>query len=339
MKVIVARIALIEFVAVGATLAVRSQLTLVELAKRTVDGNLIAISEVMAETNEILQDAPWIQANQTTGHLITRRHSLPSGTWRKLNKGIAAEASSTTQVTEAIGMLEAYSKVDKKLVDIAPDKVSFRAGEDMAFVEGLSQNIADTIIYGNMGSNPERFNGLATRFDELGDDNVIGGGGTGSDCTSIWIVQWGPNLCHLIYPKNSASMGVQARDLGEDTVQDDDSNEYQAYRTHFTVDCGIAIHDDRCVCRYCNIETADSATTNIFDEDVLIRLLRKLPYNGKGAVIYANRTILTQMDIRGKDKTNVNYGTENIFGIPTTTFRGIPVRRVDAILDTESALT
>jgi hypothetical protein len=93
------------------------------------------------------------------------------------------------------------------------------------------------------------------------------------------------------------------------------------------------------VFRIANIETAAGAKSNIFDDDILIRALRRCPANAAGLVIYANRTVLTQMDIRSKDKSNVNYSIADIFGVPTTTFRGFPVRQVDAILDTESALT
>ncbi len=322
------------------TLTPRSQLTLIELAKRTNNGNLISIAEVMDETNAIIKDGPWIEGNQATGHVITRRNSLPAGTFRKLNAGIEAEASSTTQLTEPMCMLDALSKVDVKLVQLAPDPVSFRNGEDMAFIEGLGQSLADTVLYGNMGTYPERINGFLTRYNELSFNNVYDGKGTGSDCTSILFVQWNPVWgCHWIYPRGSRSMGIEAIDMGIELVNDAASLPFRAYRTYFTSNFGIAIHDDRCVARYANIETAVDAASNIFNEDILIRALRNLPREGAGAVIYANRTILSQMDIRSKDKANVNYGIADIYGVPTTTFRGVPVRQCDAILNTETALT
>lgn len=320
-----------------AELDTRGQLTLVELAKRTNNGNLLTIAEVMDETNEILTDAVWQEANQLTGHLITRRHSLPSGSWRRLNKGVDSESSATSQITEAIGMLESYSEVDKKLVDIAPDPKQFRSDEDMAFVEGMSQNLADTLIYGNMGTHPERFYGLATRYNDLSCSNVYSAGGSGSDLTSIFIVQWGVRRVFLIYPKNSKSVGINANDLGEHTALDADSKKYQVYRTHFTVDVGLAIRDERCIQRQCNIETTGSSNT--FSDDKLIEMLNKLPYQGKGAVIYCNATVKTQMDIDAKDKSNVNYTAKDIWGVPVTYFRGVPVRQVDAILNTESEVT
>lgn len=320
-----------------AELDTRGQLTLIELAKRTNNGNLLTIAEVMSETNEILDDAVWQESNQLTSHLITRRHSLPAGSWRRLNSGVDTESSATSQLSEAIGMLESYSEVDKKLVDIAPNPKQFRSDEDMAFVEGMSQSVADTIIYGNMATHPERIYGISTRYNDLACSNVFSASGSGSDLTSIWVIQWGVRQVFLIYPQNSKSVGIQAIDLGEHTALDTNSKKYQVYRTHFTIDVGMAVRDERCIQRQCNIESAGAS--NLWDDDLLIGMLNNLPYKGKGAVIYCNKTIKTQMDVTAKDKTNVSYNTREVFGHETTHFRGVPVHQVDAILNTESEVT
>ena len=81
-----------------ATQTLRTQLTLVELAKRTTDGNILQIAEVLEQTNEMLEDAVWVEANGMTSHVITVRTSLPSGQYRILNDGIPSEASSTRQI-------------------------------------------------------------------------------------------------------------------------------------------------------------------------------------------------------------------------------------------------
>jgi hypothetical protein len=61
--------------------------------------------------------------------------------------------------------------------------------------------------------------------------------------------------------------------------------------------------------------------------------------DGKGAVMYANSTVLAQMDNDAMDKSNVQYTVQNVYGEPVTHYRGIPVRRMDSILITEDALT
>jgi hypothetical protein len=296
---------------------------------------------VLAKTNAILQDAPWVEANQIGGHKISRRTGLPSGTWRQISQGVTVEKSKKKQLTETIGLLEATNEIDEALIEMQPNPSAYRAGEDKAFIEGLSQSVASAVIYGDAVTDPEKFNGFAARISDLssvdgaGIANVIGTGGTGSDLSSIWIVQWGVGKCYMVYPRGSKA-GIEVVDHGRVRVTDSNSKPYWAWSTQFKVKTGLVLEDDRCLQRIANIETAGSS--NIFDEDDIITALNRLPFNGDGAVIYVNRTIKTQMDIAAKDKTNVNYSSAEVWGKPTLTFQGVPVRRVDAILDTESAL-
>lgn len=331
-----------------ATHIMTSQLTLAHLAKRMVNKDLATIAEVLAETNEVLKDAVWIESNQTTAHVTTKRTSLPAGSWRKVNGGVSREASTTQQIVETMGMLEAYSVVDKFLVDIAPNSREFRSSEDLAFLEGMNQTFSDCLfrdnantIPGDMSANPERFNGFVVRYNGASaNDNVISEGGTAaaSDTTSVWIIQWSPSMVHLIYPKGS-SAGLSVRDLGESTVTAVDTpatapSEFQAYRTHFKMAVGLVVRDDRCVQRLQNID--DAGDTAPLDEDNLIALLNNLPYQGKNAVIYMNKKTKTQLDIAAKDTGNLSVTQVNdVFGKPITLFWGVPVRRVDAITNTE----
>ena len=319
------------------TITAYAQLTLLELAKR-VDpkGNLAVIAEVLTRDNDILKDAPWVEANDTFGHKVVQRLSLPTGSWRKLNDGVSIEASMTKELYETIGMLETYSEVDKDLVEAAPDPRSFRNSEAVAFLEGLSQTLASTIIYGNAGTDPEKFTGLAPRLDVLAATNVFGAGGSGGDTTSVFVVQWGENRVFLTYPKGSKTMGINHSDLGEQTKQTSAGKLFQIYRDHFQVKCGLVVKDERCIARIANCES--SGSSNIFDEDLLIQALNQMPQRGSGAIIYANATLLSYMDIIAKDKANVLYGIQEIFGVPTTTFRGLPVHKVDAIVNTETVV-
>lgn len=316
-----------------------SQYTLVELAKRTNNGNLLEIAEVLSITKEMFQDAVWIEANQTASHVGTKRTNLPSGTHRQANQGVASEASSTKQVAEPICRLEAHSRVDEAILDLAPDKAKARSQEDLAFVEGLGQTIETNMIYGDIDTNPEQIDGLATRYDATADANVIGASGTGSDTTSLWIIEWGPMKVHMIYPKGSQA-GLQTEDMGKQLVTNDSGSTYfWAWFTKFVAWYGLYVHDDRCVQRIANIET--SGSTNTLDDDDIIEALNLLPQAGGGGstAIYVNRTLKTQLEILAKDKSNVNYTSDNAFGVPLTRFRGIPVRLCESIVNTESAIS
>jgi len=247
-----------------------------------------------------------------------------------------------------MSLFETMSKIDEELLRLAgANAAAVRQRKDARFIEAMSQAVADELIYGSIGDDKLGFNGLMTLFNSLtvypnGDSswyyNVIDGGGS-SSCTSIWIIEWGADKVHLIYPKGTQA-GIEINDLGKQLVSGyTGSTQYVAYVTQFKWRCGLYVGDERCVQRISSLAT--SGTSNIFDDDDLITMINRLPGMGEDPMttIYCNRTIRTQMDIRLKDKNNVNYyADKDAFGKPVLYFRGIPVHVCDAILNSESAL-
>jgi hypothetical protein len=219
--------------------------TLLDLAKRTdPDGSIATIVELLSQNNEILDDMTWVEGNLPTGHRTTVRTGLPAPTWRKLYGGVQPTKSTTAQVTDNTGMLEAYAEVDKALADLNGNTASFRLSEDMAHIEGMSQEMADTLMYGNEGSEPEAFTGLSPRYNLLSAanaENIIDAGGTGTDNASIWLVVWSPNTVHGIIPKGSTA-GLKREDKGQVTIENVDGagGRMEAYRTHYRWDSGLS---------------------------------------------------------------------------------------------------
>ena len=142
-----------------------------DVASRTKDGKIQRIAEILNETNEILDDALYIEANNTTGHQTTVRSGLPTPTWRQLYQGVQPTKSKTVKVMDTIGMLEAYSEVDVELANLNNNSQEFRMSEDKAFLEGMSQEMANTLIYGNTKTDPEKFMGLAPRYNDSSAEN------------------------------------------------------------------------------------------------------------------------------------------------------------------------
>ena len=98
-----------------ATLAA-SVLTLADWAKRIdPDGKTPKIVELLAQTNEILTDMLWKEGNLPTGERTTIRTGLPTVYWRSINQGTQPSKSTTAQIDESCGMLDAWSEVDKDL--------------------------------------------------------------------------------------------------------------------------------------------------------------------------------------------------------------------------------
>ena len=321
-----------------ASLTAYKQLTLIEVAKRKApDGTMAAIAEVLAQENAIVQDAVWMEANDTFSNKTVRRASLPTGSWRKLNKGVATESSQTVELIDNIGMLETWAENDIEIINAFPNPKQARNDEAMAFVEGLGQTMAATMIYGNAATTPEKFTGLAPRMASISaTTNVINEGGTGSDLCSIFVVDWGPNAVYMIYPKNTRA-GLEHKDKGIQIATDSSNNKYEAYVDKFVWKAGMVVKNSKSIGRIANIES--TGASNIFDEDNLITLMNRMT-KGPGRRIYCNQTVMTQMEIRAKDKTNIHYTQVNdIAPGPVTLFKGVPVRLCEQMVITETALT
>ena len=323
--------------------------TLLDLAKRTdPDGRIADIVEILNETNEILMDMSWVEGNLPTGHRTTIRSGLPAPTWRKLYGGVQPTKSTTVQVTDNCGMLEAYSEVDKALADLNGNTAAFRLSEDKPHIEGISQEIADTIFYGNEGSEPEAFTGFAPRFNlttASNGENIILGGGSDTDNASIWLIVWGPNTAHGIVPKGSKA-GLQMADKGQVTVEDADGSNgrMEAYRTHYRFDAGLSVRDWRYVVRIPNIDksllTVDVSTgANL--SDLMFRALEMIPNLGAGRpAFYMSRNTRSFLRRQTADKVkNATLTIENVGGVPMMSFHGVPVRRVDALAADEALVS
>ena len=321
--------------------------TLADVAKRyDADGKIDTIVELLAETNEVLDDMTFLEGNLPTGHKTTVRSGLPSSTWRKLNYGVQPSKSTTVQITDTAGMLEAYAEVDKALADLNGNTASFRLSEDRAFLESMNQTMANTLFYGDTGTDPEKFMGLSARYNSTtaeSGDNIIVGGGSGSDNTSIWLVCWGPNTCHGIYPKGSQA-GLNHQDLGEVTLEDAANGKYQGYRTHYKWDIGMSVRDWRYIVRIPNIDvsnlTKDASGSSAALVDLMVQAVEKLPNVNLGrCVFYGNRTISSILRRQITNTSNVRLSMDEVAGKRVMSFDGIPFRRNDAILNDEALVS
>ncbi len=318
-------------------------LTLADLAKRQkFGGGIDDVIEVLTESNPIIKDAAVIEGNLPTGHRSTQRATLPVGTWRKLNSGVDAEKSTTIQVDDTCGMLEGFSKIDVALAGLGGNAASFRASEDDAFITGLNQTAAAAIFNANTQLDPEKMHGFTPRYNSSTGGtgpNVIKAGGSGADNTSIWLVTWGPQTAHLIYPKGTKG-GLTSEDLGKQLVQDSNQKSYMAYVTHYVWNLGLAIRDWRYCVRVCNIDLSDlnddasGSSANLVRRCIAAYYKRPTVDLGKMAKTfwYCNKTVAEYLHVQAMNKTNVNLslGTDSA-GQPITNILGAPVHICDAI--------
>ena len=325
-------------------------LTLIDWAKRKdPDGKTSSIVELLMQTNEILDDMLWVEGNLPTGHRTTVRTGLPTVAWKLLNQGVQPSKSTTAQIDEAVGIMEAWCEVDVDIAMLNGNTASFRLSEAQAFIEAMNQEMASTLIYGNGSTSPEEFTGLANRYSSTtagNGQNVILGGGAGSDNTSVWLVCWGQNSVHGIFPKGS-NAGLQHFDHGEVTIQDSTgvaTSRLRAYQDQWQWKCGIALKDWRFAVRIPNIDVS-ALTANAGSQadliNLMIKAMHRLPSMNMGrCAFYMNRTSFQQLDIQRRDDVAAAGMTYNeVDGKLVPNFRGIPIRKVDSILETEALVS
>jgi hypothetical protein len=339
-----------------------NNLTLLDHAKRLdPEGRIATIAELLSTTNEILTDCVWRESNLPTGHREVIRTGLPDVYWRSLNQGIPSSKSTTAQVDEACAILEARSEVDKDLAMLNGNTAAFRLSEDAAFLEAMNQRMASTMFYGNPATDPKEFLGLASRYNSTGagnGQNILTAGGSGSDQTSIYLVCWGDQTVFCPFPKGSKA-GLIHEDLGEQTVYTNGGSvaeRMQALVTRYQWKCGLMVKDWRYIVRIANIEVSDlvgfTATTttqalNNFTSNIIhlmARAVYRIPNPSMGrCAFYMNRTThsaLSRMamekslNVMGIEKGLTEFGTSQSY----LSFLGIPIRKCDAILNTETAI-
>ena len=301
------------------------------------------IIELMNRTNDIMDDVPWMEANQSDGHLTRIRTGLPEIYWRRLYQGTPPAKSQWSQVKESCGILEAIMELDVEELRLygSRDK-AFRMSEGIAFAEGMRQKVASTLFYGDSNLNPDAFNGLAMRYPAKDAENVLDAGGTDENgCTSLWLVSWGAQAAHGIYPRDSTG-GLSHEDLHTYMAQDDNGRKYQVTGDKYNWRCGLAVRDWRAVVRIANLPVAAlgkrKGEQGFIDlQKLTIEAKNKMPQHlRQKAIWYGNADALTALELQNSDAGQVQLQYGEFFAAQAVpVLHGRPVRQCDAILSTE----
>lgn len=339
-----------------ATLSALSLTLLDAVKRREPDGSQAKIVEMLNQTNEVLSDMLWRPSNRTASHMTTLRTSLPTAYFKLMNKGVLPSKSTTAQVEEACAKMELWNQVDADLVEQEEEREAFLMSESRPAIEGLNEKMARYIFYGNRNTEPEAFTGLAPRYNALTGTNmarnVISAGGSGSDLTSIWLVIWGEETIHGIYPKATIG-GLQVDDKGKVTSENDSGELLDVYRQKYSWHCGMALRDWRAAARICNIDTSNLASNSSAANltELMIKAwhaVRPVMRLGKAA-FYMNSTVAQYLDLQrlrilngagtGQQNLGGAISAEMVDGEMRYSFRGIPIRIVDQLLNTETTIS
>jgi hypothetical protein len=250
--------------------------------------------------------------------------------------------------------------------------------EVMPFMEAIGQTLASTIFYGDTRVNPDRFTGLSAYMANLNasyqqnpeaevnpsatapdsgrnvfdastnsEGETFGNPANGNN-TSIWLVCWDPEGITGFYPKGSKA-GIRHEDLGRWLLDDGRGigAKLMYWVDKYDADLGLAPRDWRQMARIANIDTValqsvgddNDQSANLLKNMVYAKNYIQFPDRGK-MFFYCNRVVFAGLEVKAINKVNNMLTYETLEGGKSLTkFLGIPIRRVDAILNTEAQVS
>lgn len=322
--------------------------TLADVAK-AIDPNTNSVTtrivEMLNQKNEVLDDITFIESNLPTTHQSIVRTSLASAGLRIANQGVAIGKNTSAQVTEGMARIELPHQVDAMVAELNGDVAAFRMLQGKGVIESISQYATQLLWYGNANITNEAFTGFSPRYASLSGatgQNILSAGGSGSNLSSIWLVNWDGESCTGIYPKGSKA-GIDHQPFDKQVLRDASNNPYTGYVDIYSWQMGLSLADWRQAVRVCNIPNTNAALfATTYTADLITYMMRaidRLPNVGANAAFYMNRTmksaLMAQATFRQASVLTVEAGRRSV----ETKFMGIPIRLTDQLLSTETTIS
>lgn len=324
------------------------------------DGSQYDTAEVLTQATEVLQDMTWMEGNLITGHKDSVRSVLPEPSYRALNEGVPVTKGATTPIEETTAMLEDFSQCDRELAILSGNVERYRLKQAKPHQIGFAHKMARDVFYGNAGTDPKAFTGLAPRYNTLDEAtsltaaNVLDAEGSGSDLRSIWLIGWSDDTITGLYPKGtkggllhedatSAAGGLDDGFPAGQALADASGNLYMGYRDHWLWRCGLMVKDWRYAVRIANIDltalTIDAATgPNI--QNLMIQATEIIEsLEGVNAAFYMPRAIRSMLRQQLVERKNAYLSLTETGKKSTLYFDEIPIRRTDALNVSEEEVT
>ncbi len=330
------------------------------------DGLIGDIAMLLAQSNNMIKDMIFQKANTALGHKVQANTGLPQGTWRAANQGVGATKPTFADYQFSIAELVDYSMVDKSIANLNGDVDKFRWMQDQTHIEGLSQQISTAMVYSNEATQLQQFTGFFPYYASLDTStaqsakNVINAGGTASSNASILLTSWGDTSTFALYPPGSQA-GLVYEDKGDIVpLYDSNGNRFEGYTSYFAWRIGLCLYNWQYNVRIANIDVTTAGLKGTSPPDLFVLLSEAVtllptapsrlsaitevdsptdPSPGTMPCFYVNRTIRTFLDIQAIRDKNVLISMDDYAGKPVMSFRETPIRVVDSMLSSETALT
>src|SRR5262249_55443246 len=154
-----------------------------------------------------------------TIHTEDIRSALPAPYYRKANQPIPAGKTTTEERTFSAAHFESKSQLDEMVAQRGGiDRVAYnRWNQAQGHIQGMGQEHASLTIYGSPADDPRKAPGFMDVYSTLDpaeetSKQIVDGGGSGSDLTSILKVHWGERSVFGIYPAGTQA-GLKRTDM------------------------------------------------------------------------------------------------------------------------------
>lgn len=329
------------------------------------NGAIQDIAWLLSQNNEMRMDSISQMGNLPMGHKVSVQAGMPQGTYRMANQGVAPAKGVYEQYQFEMSELVGYSCVDKSILTLKGQREKYLWTQTQAFAMGMGQQQSSTILYGNSAVNPTQFAGFMSFYNSLSasvatSKNIISLGGSGSANASILYAGWGNDITYEIFPEGSQA-GLVIEDKGEvRAIYDANGNPFEGNTTLLSWKLGLAIQDWRYNVRIANIDTTaagllGSTPPNLFDamnEATLLvpSLNRRISgidetdsptesKPGTNGAFYCNRTVRVAMNKQILRDKNVLIEPREYAGLVSDTYRGVPIRNMDQMINSEATIS
>lgn len=290
----------------------------------------LAVVHTIEDTEPLFSSAPIKMCNSGTTNKTQVITKYPVGQTRGYNMGVTAEKAASKIVQDDTCMTETYNEIDVEIVKLNKNSAAWRANQDKAFVRGLAHSVAERIFNASKKRDPFEFDGLATRFAKIDGDHVVDAAGTATDdkYADIWLVNWGVDTVHLIYPEGGVAGLTQSFEPYVD-ARDPKNRLFKVDRTWYRWYLGLAVPDPAQVVRICNVPV-NKALDGSYD---MVRALTLATEALPGDVlptagIYMNKTLRSALRLQITAKPNVNLTFDDVAGKKVLSWDGIAVHKV-----------
>lgn len=295
-------------------------ITLAEMANRkSVEG---AIAEQLDKISPLLS---FLTFEKKPGGIKKYgvRETLPTMAFRGANEAITPDTSIINPYEEACAIIENNPWIDKAVVSGSPEDAM--AMEMVANLQALSQTFGNAFYYGDRQANAKELDGLYSRILAAG-SQFVDGSGTGSDLTSIYVVNFGLGDVQGVMPEDEEP--IQAKFIGEHLHS---TLNIMGYLGHVYAKMGIAVCNPFAVCQYGNIESAGSS--NVVDLDKLDEAILSVKGSGQ-TIALMNKTAFRYFNKVARASVT-RYSDE--LGRFYYDYAGVPIYIDENIVNTETA--